>query len=397
MKTLRTNLVVLVLFGLTAAIGCEEEDVSSGCEGEEMDVGEVNQEVQYAYNGKHFGYDYNSFVTNTTGALFCPKKKNGSPWTVGDIPVRTTCGVTFVSPHYAITAAHCVNGDHCGGETLTVESYKISGLDTTAASQARQLYTTGYNAWPKWIAQNRLTSADNYKVTTYTSCTVIARCGDFGGEYDPGNYCRFGNAGDFTADIALIRCADRSSSATYMPVAQTEKEREPICMHWPHEVVDGQEMFDDGTPLWDHYTAYNGGTALDENYHYLGPIGMKSYKQLLPLSSRPWFNSPIRPRRTVKAVADSDGDYMWTDLFGCHGSSGSGVMKMIERTHYLLGPIRTGNGWWSSSRLCVKTGSSDYKPLGEVLSYTQLKYTQALADAAYMLDGVPGGAQFYIW
>ncbi len=398
MRILQTSCVLLLLFGMAAAIGCEEEEVPVACDGEAMDVGEANQEVQYAYNGNHFGYDGMSYVTNKTGALFCPKKQNGDWWTVGggSIQVRTTCGVTFVSPHFAITAAHCVNGDHCGGETLTVESYQLSGLDGEAAEDAREIVRTGANTWPFWRSAKKLTSADGYNVTKYNQCSVVARCADFEDVYDPYNLCRRGNAGGFKADIALIYCADRPGSAPYMPVAETEDELEPICMHWPHEVVDGHGMFTDGTDLWNHYTEYSNW---GNNYHYLGPIGVKGYKQLMPLHSRPWYNSWIRPRRTVRAVTASDdkGDYMWTDLFGCHGSSGSGVMKTIGRTHHLLGPVKTGNAWWSNERLCVRTGSSNYKPLGEVLAYTQLKYTQALADVAYMFDGVPGGAKFYTW
>jgi hypothetical protein len=77
-----------------------------------------------------------------------------------------------------------------------------------------------------------------------------------------------------------------------------------------------------------------------------------------------------------------DGTVVWTDLFGCHGTSGSGVMQFDRRSneYVLLGPVATASNDWGHERLCTDTGR--HRSGRANASYTGLFYTQALANLA---------------
>lgn len=398
----------LALVLVLPLLACEEQDeYLDGDEQGDPDVASVEQGVQYEYASGDFSYDTSTFYTLRTGALFCNKKDaDGDLVMSGSSAVRGTCGVTFVSPHYAITAAHCVNGDDCGavGEHFTVQQYDISGLDMGAAADAREILTTGSNAWPYWQSAHKITSAEGYVVHSYNDCEVKVRCDtSFGGKVNPG-WCKFGSLGaSFTADIALIYCPSRTLTG-YMPVA-TADEAVNTAVHtrWAHEVVEGMPLSEPGIALldtwarWNHYTSYSppssdpDHTAMANNYHYQGPKLLFGFKQLLPLRSEPWSSTQ---QRKITSVPTST-TYAWTDLYGCHGTSGAGVLKTQGLVTSLLGPMAVANGL--SDRLCIHTSSSSYYQGANVLGFTRVKYTKALADYAYINDGVSGGAKFYTW
>jgi hypothetical protein len=82
----------------------------------------------------------------------------------------SSCGVTFVSPHYAVTAGHCFPGDLAFGEEVLVEQIRTNGLEL------RDSMTIEGN-WPNWTPASHLTEEDNYFVTELP-CRYVADCRD---------------------------------------------------------------------------------------------------------------------------------------------------------------------------------------------------------------------------
>ncbi len=252
-----------------------------------------------------------------TGAVIMPLRDGTGKVRVNSasVPLRASCGVTFISPHYAVTAAHCVDSGSIPNpatDLLTVEQYDISSL--SAAKIAASSVVTG--GFPNYT-RPQLTEADGYKVTKYTQCKLVQRCGDYG----PRIGC------NTTSDVALIHCADRSVFGRWIPVAHTDNGTGLVEMPWFHEVVD--MLLDDPGPApvlqvpedptyfqrvfawmarkdrYDHYTVYRGEATADQNYHYTA-------QQLLPLRSSVWRTGDlINPRRktgddTPNLIKDGD-------------------------------------------------------------------------------------------
>jgi hypothetical protein len=137
-------------------------------------------------------------------------------------------------------------------------------------------------------------------------------------------------------------------------------------MYWYHELLDmpTTNPFADGTiqqDHWDHYGRFTSDRG--DNWHYLGG----SRNQLLPLVSRNYSNSP--------AISLSVGDTeSWTNLGGCHGSSGSGVFHKKNGFWELLGPVSHGN----FSELCsISTASGSGNAM---ISYVSPTFTRQLAS-----------------
>src|SRR6478609_11404231 len=85
-------------------LGCAAELYPGELEGE-PEVAQTQQDVQLAFVfGQRFDYVF-SDVMNSTGSVHVPLTLSTPD---GD-PGGASCGVTFISPHYAITAAHCVD------------------------------------------------------------------------------------------------------------------------------------------------------------------------------------------------------------------------------------------------------------------------------------------------
>jgi hypothetical protein len=120
-------------------------------------------------------------------------------------------------------------------------------------------------------------------------------------------------------------------------------------MYWYHEIVNAPLDATSATnptelDLVTHYTDLD--TAHEENnWHYLEvPTNV-----LLPLKSLPW---PSGTPRVRLGPTGGDPGATSTDLFGCHGTSGSGVLQRNSSGYLeLLGPVHTG-GAWASTRLC---------------------------------------------
>lgn len=82
---------------------------------------------------------------------------------------------------------------------------------------------------------------------------------------------------------------------------------------------------------------------------------------------------------------------MWTDLQGCHGTSGSGVLQERASGEYeLLGPVSRG-AW--TGRLC----STPTSPGMSQIAYSNLNYTQLAAEAADDCLPGPTDARLLLW
>jgi hypothetical protein len=337
--------------------------LASACGGEPGNdretVGWREDAVQSAGRGEHYEYaKSDGRVDRATGFVEIPIPGYAP---VDGAPVRGTCGVTFVTPRYAVTAAHCVPSWWVSPTTnLTVKRARINTVSDARLASAETVTGT----WPTY-AHSQVTAAEGYSLTTHNDCRVVVRCQNAGatGSSAFGNYnCPPGAE----SDIAVLRCPSRSISSSWLPVAQTDPETGPgIEMRWSHEVLNFPSDVLTAPPsdMQAHYTLKG---TFDTNYHYLG--GSKN--QLMPLRALPWPDGTPRSRTVV------GGTVVWTDLFGCHGTSGSGILKTASVPE-LLGPA-IGGGNMSSpvgSLLChppdrVSAGTS-------MLSYTRLARTQA--------------------
>jgi len=272
------------------------------------------------------------------------------------IPVRGTCGVTFVSPHFAITAAHCVSSQMpiTLSTKLRVEHYELDGVSLERIRD--QAKVTG--TFPNYRT-DQLDASEGYRVTANKSCFVRRRCST-ASDYGRDN-CPFSE----DVDIALLECTDRSWSGDYVPVAPSENVGEVVSMYWYHEVLDlpvanpGQASSSATQQRWIHYGALENRK---DNHHYLGG----GRNQLLPLISSRFDD------RATRSLSQQ-GVNTRTNLGGCHGSSGSGVFRRVNGVLQLLGPVTTG----AFEGLCTGIAPRDFEDWQ--LGYAQARFTRQLA------------------
>ncbi len=315
-----------------------------------------------------------------TGALFVPKlDANGNPRIIPgtNIGARATCGVTFISPHYAITAAHCVSmNDIVDPKTkpVVVESYDIRLL-----SNSFPLAVQG--TFPNYT-HDSLRTFNGYRVKTYKQCYVMEMC--VGTAAVPSYNC------DLGVDIALIKCLDRSAVAPFIDVAPMDSETGPVEMYWFHEVLDMPIAKPQDNLSLDHYEHYWFRENEPDNYHY------HPNNDLLPLHSTPWNDVNKTPRTRIRRY----GSGVQTDLFGCHGSSGSGVMQRTSAgTLQLLGPaMSAGNGWRDpdTGRSLLCSDPQQISPGTFSLTYTNSQYSRVLAAHARS-DPAEGLPEWVAW
>jgi hypothetical protein len=352
------------------------------------DVGTAHENVQMDDMSRQFAIVQDgSVAAKATGALEVPiRDANGVPITaVNGLPVRGTCGITFIAPHYAITASHCVDSTNVPdpvNDPIVVHQYDVSQADLLALMVTGLVKGSFPNIQP---LTKPASEVPGYQEQTY-SCKVAARCSF--GQFN----CTI------PADVAMLYCGTRASSAPWLSVASSDAMSGPVEMYWFHELL--AIPVNPPTPgtiedsRFQHYTLFPGaGTASGQknNWHYIGA----STNDLLPLKSVPWPDGTARTRRGASPSGVS------TDLFGCHGTSGSGVLQRNANGNLeLLGPVRTGATNWVGSRLCNHPDDFAQGTLGLTYEFNsfvnqlQSQFNRALFFDRNSIRAVPIGGVF---
>lgn len=264
-------------------------------------------------------------AARATGALLAPfLDAEGTPVAAPNgAQIRGSCGATFISPSYALTAAHCVDRT-IDTEALVVEMYR-PGPELDAAYLSA---TSLEGSFPDF-EHARLGREQGYHVDRYP-CAVVARCSE---TYGPRLRCDGGS----DADSALLLCSDAPGlKYGFLDVVATEDLSEEPFLPWKHEVYAIPPDIDDDR--WQHYVVVVPGEYA-QNYHYFGAnLAGEDHNQLLPLIAPPFADGTLH-----RKLSASDQNVS-TDLFGCHGTSGSGVLqKGVGGAWELLGPVIAGN------------------------------------------------------
>ena len=309
---------------LTGMNGC------SGVPGQQPDAtGSVGQGIEATFVALAGQGNSNTFTVIDSGfgyaALLAPE---GS------------CGLTFISKHYGITAGHCVGGMAYGGGKPVYEAVTNTALTWSAVTNAGTV--TGN--WPGWTTGSPLTAAQGYNVTASVGILKY-RCGTGGEDPSPTPNCTDpATMADSGMDIALIYDPWRTATS-YVTVNTGDPSTvgTSIWFMWMHEVLGLPISGDPNTnPQWRYYGYYN---RADEgnpttyhdpyNFHYTN----ESSAQFLPLLSYAWPNG-TNYTLTERFGAPTNGT--WVDAPICHGTSGSGLY--MSGTSTLIGPALQGNG-----------------------------------------------------
>lgn len=289
----------------------------------------------------------------STGALFYKSKDNSIP----------SCGVTFISHQYALTAAHCVPKEDITLSTaFTVEQYDTRNLSMSAFAAQTQVNGT----WPDYYRPNVLNSSVGYNVTRYLNlCKVVRRCHNTYGR----DNCPFTDS----IDLAMLRCIARPlSGQNWVPVAASDSGTQNVEVWWFHEVLN--LATDASTPYapyqpnfnWYHYGKYTNPKT--DNYHYWHHTPPDTDRQLLPLLSRQqpngvrYHGNGHTGTTTTKSTVPV-----------CHGTSGSGVFA--GGTDNFLGVVALFGPNFSGEPLCDSIGTSS--------EATRMEYTQATWARAF--------------
>lgn len=345
------------------AVGCAQPPMA------EEDMGESESHVQTAAE-THWSVATTSLTgaiaqaQRATGALIVDRYPDGVTQQTADdgTPIRATCGVTFIDRTHAITAGHCAPNDDVPNPRT--RSVQVQLIDVDPSSDWRNAAKiTG-----TFPAYEHPAITRGYSVTTLT-CNIVHRCGSSFGPYE----CPAATtAAD--ADIMMVECpqglpADREP----VDVAASDAERSgAVKVFWFHEIYDTPVLVPAANDtvnqdLFDHYAKSD--PDMKGNFHYFGG----DRNQLLPIISANWANGAERTR------LGRTGTTVWTDLFGCHGTSGSGVMQLNALTgkYELLGPTATASNDWGHERLC--TDVALHRQGRRNLSYTASDFTRELA------------------
>jgi hypothetical protein len=301
-----------------------------------------------------------------TGALLVPRRSPSGDDSIVTAPdgttIRSTCGVTFIDRTHAITAAHCtdeIDIPDPSARTVTVELYDVAPeVDWRSAAAVS-------GTFPDY-SHPALAGTPGYVVTPL-ECVVEARC-------TYGTYRCPEPALSDGADIALLRCDPLPADREPVAVAEVDDTIGPVKAFWFHEVYDAPvDLPPRLTPEYDLYLHYTRADSTGaQNLHYFGD----GRNDLLPLVSTAW------PTGVERRRLGRSGTVVWTDIFACHGTSGSGVMQLDPTTnkYVLLGPVATASPDWGSDRLCANVRT--IRQGRAAASYTALEYTRAMAKLA---------------
>jgi len=380
--SLRVATLALALSALTgcgATVAGDHVEDQAPSSSDEAETGSFGQAVQKASSG-FFDADFANFKHDVTGVLFIQIKEE--PLVMG------SCGVTFISPHFAVTAAHCVPKDKItiGGDAPTgffVFNYNADALGLRillgepGLQQKFTDSTTVQGTFPNYTTKARLTGADGYTSSSwFPLCFARVRCSrTYGKDNCPASLRDQGTADSAGVksgvDIALIECPYRTAGQPFTTVVTGD---EPAGMaveaHWSHEVLNlARTPTENIGPAgnWANYGAYN-GSALENNWHYRG----LTQNQFLPLISKTFPNGTTY--KTIGSPLFAGDTERRTDMFGCHGTSGSGVFP--QNSDKLLGPVVNGLGGWTGSNLCAPT--SGHAAGNEMTTFVRPRFTREI-------------------
>lgn len=273
--------------------------------------------------------------------------------------IRTStgsCGTTFISNHYAITAAHCVEEFDINALIVFVESYRTSSLQLAEVWDAAVVSGTPHDT-STWTINDRLTSSEGYN-RGLMLCRVKRRC-DGTNEGCPSGV-------PTAADIALLECPLRTSTS-WIPVESSNPTSGDVETWWFHEVLALQQYAAQSgwsTPA-DNYADYGlwGGLG-PTSWHYTAG---QFYHQVLPLRSLTWADGT-----KYKITGSKQGfpHELFTDTPVCHGTSGSGMLLWGHTA--VLGP--TVSSGELGSRLCHYPG--EMLPGNKYSSFIKPAYTR---------------------
>jgi len=205
-----------------------------------------------------------SFPIHATGALLAPFTDKGVPMMNGNTRIRGSCGVTFISPSFAITAGHCVNSNNTDLNDLSVEMFR----PTLALIDNWQKVKTVSGQFPNW-SHGFLSRSEGYVKDTYR-CQVVESC------YHQKPETCSDPLLDQGGDIALLRCDGRPGDTYgYLNIAQAATQSATVFLPWKHEIIDvPPATYASNNPLPDMLNHYVLTHDYPENFHYFGSTNL---------------------------------------------------------------------------------------------------------------------------